>query len=138
MASRLSSFTVVEADLHDWDFIAPKLAQFYKCIAYDGRGAGQSPSPNEIPNYVEDLKNLLDFFDIHNTVLVGHSIGGQIATNFALTYPQRVSKLVLIAPGLTGYQFHPTWLRGLSRFNLWLQILRKWHNSVWSYLFTKW
>ncbi|KAF3885237.1 MULTISPECIES: alpha/beta fold hydrolase [Nostocales] len=95
------------ADLHDWDFIAPKLAQFYKCIAYDGRGAGQSPSPNEIPNYVEDLKNLLDFFDIHNTVLVGHSIGGQIATNFALTYPQRVSKLVLIAPGLTGYQFSP-------------------------------
>jgi pimeloyl-ACP methyl ester carboxylesterase len=95
------------ADLRDWEFIAPKLAPFYKCIAYDGRGAGKSPSPIEVPDYVEDLKNLLDFLDIDNTVLVGHSIGGQIATNFALAYPQRVSKLVLVAPGLMGYQFSP-------------------------------
>ncbi|GAA6623033.1 alpha/beta fold hydrolase [Scytonema sp. NUACC26] len=92
-------------DLRDWEFIAPKLAQFYKCIAYDGRGTGQSPSPIEFGDYVEDLKNLLDFLDIDNTVLVGHSIGGRIATDFALAYPQRVSKLVLVASGLTGYQF---------------------------------
>jgi pimeloyl-ACP methyl ester carboxylesterase len=95
------------ADLRDWEFIAPKLAQFYRCIAFDGRGAGQSPSPIEVPDYVEDLKNLLDFLDIEDTIMVGHSIGGEIATDFAFAYPQRVSKLVLVAPGLTGYQFSP-------------------------------
>jgi pimeloyl-ACP methyl ester carboxylesterase len=95
------------ADLRDWEFVAPQLAQNYTCIAFDVRGAGQSPSPVEVPDYIEDLKNLLDYLDIDNTALVGHSIGGQIATNFALAYPQRVSKLVLVAPGLTGYQFSP-------------------------------
>jgi pimeloyl-ACP methyl ester carboxylesterase len=95
------------ADLRDWEFIVPQLAPTYKCIAFDGRGAGKSPSPVEIPNYVEDLKNLLDFLDIEQTVLVGHSIGGAIGTDFAMAYPSRVSKLVLVAPGLTGYQFSP-------------------------------
>ncbi|BAZ09494.1 alpha/beta hydrolase [Calothrix sp. NIES-4071] len=95
------------ADLRDWEFIVGQLAPTYKCIAFDGRGAGKSPSPVEIPDYVEDLKNLLDFLDIEQTVLVGHSIGGAIATDFAMAYPQRVSKLVLVAPGLTGYQFSP-------------------------------
>jgi pimeloyl-ACP methyl ester carboxylesterase len=95
------------ADLRDWEFIVPELAQTYKCIAFDGRGAGKSPSPVEIPNYVEDLKNLLDFLGIEQTILVGHSFGGGIATDFAMAYPQRVSKLVLVAPGLTGYQISP-------------------------------
>ncbi|MBD2777775.1 alpha/beta fold hydrolase [Iningainema tapete] len=95
------------ADSRDWEFIVPCLAQHYRCITYDGRGTGKSPSPIEVPDYVEDLKNLLDFLDIDNTVLVGHSIGGRIACDFALAYPQRVSKLVLIAPGLKGYQFSP-------------------------------
>lgn len=54
---------------------------------------------------MEDLKNLLDYLDIDKAVLVGHSIGGGIATDFAMAYPQRVSKLVLVAPGVTGYQF---------------------------------
>jgi pimeloyl-ACP methyl ester carboxylesterase len=83
------------------------LAETNKCIVFDGRGAGKSPSPIEIPNYVEDLKNLLDFLNIEQTTLVGHSIGGAIATDFANAYPHRVSKMVLVAPGLTGYQFSP-------------------------------
>ena len=91
------------ADLRDWELVIPQLTETYTCIAFDGRGAGKSPSPVEIPNYVEDLKNLLDFLDIEQTILVGHSFGGGIATDFANAYPQRVSKLVLVAPGLTGY-----------------------------------
>lgn len=53
------------------------------------------------------MKNLLDYFNIKQATLVGHSIGGQIATDFALAYPNRVSKLVLIAPGLSGSQPSP-------------------------------
>ncbi|WP_256973435.1 alpha/beta fold hydrolase [Nostoc sp. T09] len=93
------------ADLRDWQFIAPQLAKKYQVITFDGRGAGQSPPPVEAANYVEDLTRLLDHIGIEKVTLVGHSIGGQIATDFALTYPQRVSKLVLVAPGLSGYQF---------------------------------
>jgi pimeloyl-ACP methyl ester carboxylesterase len=95
------------ADLRDWQFIAPQLAQTYRVIAFDGRGAGQSPPLLEPAEYVEELKHLLDHLQIDRAVLVGHSIGGQIATDFALTYPDRVTKLVLVAPGLSGHQFSP-------------------------------
>jgi pimeloyl-ACP methyl ester carboxylesterase len=89
-------------DLRDWQFVAPRLAKNYQVIAFDGRGAGKSPPIVEPANFVEDLRNLLDYFGIKQTALVGHSIGGQIATDFALAYPNRVSKLVLIGPGLSG------------------------------------
>ncbi|NQF12950.1 alpha/beta hydrolase [Brevibacillus sp. HB1.3] len=91
------------ADLRDWTFVAPILAKHYQVITFDGRGCGKSPSPTETANYVEDLLSVMDHFQLDEATLVGHSIGGRIATDFALTYPQRVSKLVLIAPSLTGY-----------------------------------
>ncbi len=95
------------ADLRDWKWIAPQLAQNYQVIAFDGRGAGQSPPLLEPANYVEDLRSLLNHLHLDRAILVGHSIGGQIATDFALAYPERVIKLVLIAPGLSGFQFSP-------------------------------
>jgi pimeloyl-ACP methyl ester carboxylesterase len=95
------------ADLRDWEFIAPQLAQTYQVIAFDGRGAGQSPPLLEPANFVEDLRQLLDHLHLDRVILVGHSIGGQIATDFALAYPDRVTRLVLVAPGLSGFQFSP-------------------------------
>lgn len=92
------------ADLRDWMFVAPLLAKHYKVIAFDGRGAGKSPSPMEPANYVEDLLTLLDHLEIDKATLVGHSMGGRIATDFALEYPERVSELVLIAPALSGFR----------------------------------
>ncbi|HEY9831697.1 MAG TPA: alpha/beta hydrolase [Stenomitos sp.] len=95
------------ADLRDWELIAPQLAQTYQVITFDGRGAGESPPLLEPAHYVEDLRQLLDHFHLDRAILVGHSIGGQIATDFALAYPNRVTKLVLVAPGLSGFQFSP-------------------------------
>ncbi len=95
------------ADLRAWQFITPHLAKNYQAIAFDGRGVGQSPPLLEPGDYVEDLKNLLNHLEIEQATLVGHSIGGQIATDFALAYPNRVSKLVLIGPGLSGSQPSP-------------------------------
>lgn len=95
------------ADSRDWDLIAWQLAKTHQVISYDGRGAGKSPPLLEPTNYVEDFRRLLDHLGIDRPVLVGHSIGGQIATDFAVVYPHRVSKLVLVAPGLSGSRFSP-------------------------------
>ncbi|MCH5584931.1 alpha/beta hydrolase [Shimazuella sp. AN120528] len=92
------------ADLRDWTFVAPLLAENYKVIAVDGRGAGRSPSPVKPANYIQDLLDLLDHLQIPQATLVGHSMGGQIATDFALEYPERVSELILIAPELSGFE----------------------------------
>jgi pimeloyl-ACP methyl ester carboxylesterase len=106
------------ADLRDWQFIAPQLAQNYRVVTFDGRGAGKSPPLLEPANFVEDLQKLLDHLQIARAVLVGHSIGGQIATDFALAYPNRVSKLVLVAPGLSGHQFSPE--------------IQEWFGQIWA------
>lgn len=92
-------------DSRDWQFVAPLLAQTYQVVTFDGRGAGQSPPLLQPADFVQDLSRLLDHLSIEQAVLVGHSIGGQIATDFSLLYPDQVTKLVLVAPGLTGHRF---------------------------------
>ncbi|RDW19667.1 alpha/beta fold hydrolase [Oceanobacillus chungangensis] len=93
------------ADLRLWTFLAPLLSKHYNVITFDGRGACKSPSPLKHANYVEDVRKLMDYLELKQATIIGHSMGGQIATDFALNYPERVSKLVLIAPALTGYSY---------------------------------
>ena len=93
------------ADLRQWTFLVSLLSKNYKVIAFDGHGAGQSPSPIKHVNYVEDVRVLMDNLALNQATIIGHSMGGQIATDFALNYPERVSKLVLIAPSLTGFSY---------------------------------
>jgi pimeloyl-ACP methyl ester carboxylesterase len=49
---------------------------------------------------------LMTYLGIERASLVGLSLGGRIAIDFALTHPRRVDKLVLMGPGLTGYPFN--------------------------------
>ena len=93
------------ADLRLWTFLVSLLSKNYKVIVFDGRGAGKSPSPIKHVNYVKDVLVLMDYPELSQTTIIGHSMGGQIATEFALNYPERVSKLVLIAPSLTGFPY---------------------------------
>lgn len=93
------------ADVRNWTFVTSLLAKHYKVVAFDLRGTGKSPSPLEDVNHVEDLLSLLDHLEINQATLIGHSMGGQIATEFALNYPEKVSKLVLLAPGLSGFRY---------------------------------
>ncbi|MFS0674434.1 alpha/beta fold hydrolase [Ornithinibacillus sp. 179-J 7C1 HS] len=92
-------------DLREWTYITPLLAEHYKVVTFDARGIGKSPSPLNQVNYVEDLLSILNHLKLDKATLIGHSIGGQIATEFALNYPERVKKLVLIGPSLSGFQY---------------------------------
>lgn len=91
-------------DLREWNYLAPLLAKHYQVISVDGRGVGQSPTPKDQINYVEDMRFFIDELELDKPTIIGHSIGGQIATEFALTYPEKVTNLVLIAPALSGFQ----------------------------------
>ncbi|UUZ82081.1 alpha/beta hydrolase [Paenibacillus sp. P26] len=53
-----------------------------------GAVAGQSPSPTEPPNYIDDVLSLMDHLQSPEVALIGHSMGGQIATELALNYPR--------------------------------------------------
>ena len=55
----------------------------------------------------EWLLEVLDGLQLQSTDLVGHSVGGFLSLNFSLLYPERVSKLVLLAPAGTFYKMNP-------------------------------
>ncbi|OZD01158.1 hydrolase [Rhodococcus sp. 06-235-1A] len=76
------------------------LAETHTVLRYDLSGHGRSPvaGPNSITGWVEELKALLDAEGIEQTALVAHSMGTLVATTFAATYPDRVSKLALLGP----------------------------------------
>lgn len=105
------------ADLRDWTFVAPLLAKHYMVVCFDGHGAGKSPDPVGDVNLVEDLKELLDHLNLHRVILIGHSMGGQTATDFSLEYPEYVSELILIAPALTGFNYSLEFVEYMNKVN---------------------
>ncbi|MEC0246409.1 alpha/beta hydrolase [Paenibacillus chitinolyticus] len=104
-------------DSREWKFIAPILAQSFQVITFDGRGTGKSPAPTDPINLVEDLKRLLEHLNVGQAVLIGHSMGGQAAADFALTYPSMVSRLILLAPALTGFPYSEAFTQWMAQVN---------------------
>jgi len=86
--------------LEYWQPLAGKLKECYRILRYDLRGHGFSESGDEkicMDDYVNDLLCLLDELEIAEADLVGFSLGGAIALDFALEYPERVSSIVLVS-----------------------------------------
>lgn len=84
-----------------WNKNIPELSKHYRCIAIDLPGYGKSSKGNyefSMTYYAQVIKEFAEKKGIENLVLVGHSMGGQIALTTALQYPELVEKLVLIAP----------------------------------------
>jgi pimeloyl-ACP methyl ester carboxylesterase len=85
-----------------WDDQMSPLSKRYRVVRYDLRAFGKSASATEPFSHIEDLRALLDFLKIERATLVGLSLGGIIAADFALEYPKRVNLLVLVGAGLRG------------------------------------
>lgn len=83
------------------------LAQDYRVTAIDlpGSGLSEKPSSYALDSLVGDLSDFLDRSIQGPVVLVGHSMGGEIAAALALKRPDRVSRLILIAPAGLGLGF---------------------------------
>ncbi|HTM77133.1 MAG TPA: alpha/beta hydrolase [Devosia sp.] len=80
----------------------------YHAIAYDRRGAGETVAVDEAFSHLDDLVALLDELDIHAAVLVGCSMGGGLAVDFALAFPGRVIGLVLMGTSISGAPWDAT------------------------------
>lgn len=85
-------------DLRLWDKVVPFFAGRCRVIRYDKRGHGLSdcpPAPYSIRDHATDLAGLLDQLGVKRAILVGISVGGMIALDFAAAWPERVQALVL-------------------------------------------
>tara|TARA_R110002124_G_scaffold36451_15_gene117481 strand:- start:38410 stop:39279 length:870 start_codon:yes stop_codon:yes gene_type:complete len=80
----------------------------WHAIAYDRRGYGETESADVAFSHGKDLEALLEAFGIHAAVLVGCSMGGGLAIDFALRHPGRVIGLVLVGTSVTGAPWDAT------------------------------
>jgi pimeloyl-ACP methyl ester carboxylesterase len=90
------------ADRRSWDEVMALLSSDTEVVAYDRRGFGATTYVPEAHDQVADLFRVLDALGLERVVLVGNSRGGEIALSAALAHPERVSALVLVAPGVAG------------------------------------
>lgn len=84
-------------------------SQNYKVVTYDVRGFGRSTLPKGSYDHAADLRALLEHLGIEQAHLVGLSMGGRIATNFTLAYPDAVLSLTLMDSALDGYKSEVDW-----------------------------
>jgi pimeloyl-ACP methyl ester carboxylesterase len=85
-----------------WNALVGYLRPYYRIVTVDLRGFGDSPKPvagYDYADYVADLAVLVTTLALPRCVVVGHSMGGSIAMQFALAYPERLAALVIIGSG---------------------------------------
>ncbi len=81
-----------------WHRVTPVVSKHFRTILFDNRGVGRSdipPGPYSIAGMAADSAAVLDAAGIERADIFGISMGGMIAQEFALQYPERVGKLIL-------------------------------------------
>ncbi|SRX53759.1 alpha/beta fold hydrolase [Aequorivita sp. CIP111184] len=92
----------------------------YEVHLLDQRNHGRSFHSDEFSYEImaEDLKNYCEEHNLQNIILLGHSMGGKVAMQFAVTYPEMVSKLIVADIGPKAYPpHHQDILKALSQLD---------------------
>ncbi|AKU25435.1 alpha/beta hydrolase [Geobacillus sp. LC300] len=86
-----------------WDSVAERLVDSYRVLAIDLRGRGDSEKPKSgynIRQHTEDILQVVNHLGLEKIIYMGHSLGALIGASFAATYPQRLSRLILVDGGV--------------------------------------
>lgn len=93
-----------------WDPVIDDLARTHTVIAPDLLGHGRSAKPRadySIGGYANGMRDLLTVLGIDRVTVVGHSLGGGVAMQFAYQFPQRTERIVLVGTGGLGPEVNP-------------------------------
>jgi pimeloyl-ACP methyl ester carboxylesterase len=95
------------ADSRMWEPQVAEFAKQFDVIRPDMRGFGKSELPPARWSPAGDVLGLMDALHLKPAHIVGCSIGASVALDFALQHAERMSKLVLVGPGINGVEFGP-------------------------------
>src|SRR5687767_15602421 len=93
-----------------WTPVLPELGRSYYTVAPDLLGHGRSAKPRgdySLGAYATGLRDLMEALEIPSATIVGHSLGGGIAMQFAYQFPERCQRLVLVSSGGLGPEVTP-------------------------------
>lgn len=93
-----------------WLHVLPTLAEHFTVIAPDMLGHGGSDKPRadySVAGYACGMRDLLTVLDVDRATVIGHSLGGGVAIQFAYQFPERCERLVLVGSGGIGKYVHP-------------------------------
>jgi 3-oxoadipate enol-lactonase len=105
-----------------WRPLVADLSRHFLLIRVDNRGLGRSESKRPartISHFIADLAELLDHLQLERVHVIGMSLGGVIAQQFAIEHPDRVERLVLLS---SAHRFTP-YLSEMVRF-MWVSVTR--------------
>jgi 3-oxoadipate enol-lactonase len=94
-----------QMDSRMWDEQFHLFSKTYRVVRFDVRGYGKSPASKNVYASEDDLAALLKFLKMEKAYIVGLSLGGRIAIDFALAHPEMTDGIVPVAPGLSGFHF---------------------------------
>lgn len=97
-----------------WSQLAA-FSKSFQVAAYDRRGFGDTSYAPESHSRVRDLDAVMEALEADSAVLVGCSQGGRVAVDYALTHPDRVEGLVLVAPAISGADGPDEYPEGIQR-----------------------
>jgi pimeloyl-ACP methyl ester carboxylesterase len=106
-------------DRYGWGPLPDLLAQDFRVVLIDNRGVGESDVPEgpyAVSQMAADVIAVLDDAGIDETDVFGVSLGGYIAQELTLTYPERVRRLVLASTAPGGPRSHPMPAAGVEAF----------------------
>jgi 3-oxoadipate enol-lactonase len=97
-------------DARMWDDQFEVLTQRYRVMRYDMRGFGQSAIPDGTGyTPAADLKALLEYLLIDSAAILGLSLGGGVALDFAVNYPESTRALILVDAMVDGWAWSAEW-----------------------------
>ena len=92
-----------------WEEVLPRLAERYTVVAPDLMGHGGSAKPRtdySLGAYASAIRDLLGVLGYERGTIVGHSLGGGVAMQFAYQFPERCERMVLVSSGGLGHELH--------------------------------
>lgn len=110
-----------------WQHLTPALARTHRCWSLDLPGFGDSDKPADdwysIPKFTTSVRHFMETMGLDQVAVVGHSMGGMIALDLASAYADRVTRLVVINPVVTGRAY----LRAFARLRARASFLQRTH-----------
>ena len=95
-----------------WDFVGPILSHDHRVITIDQRGHGRSSKPNhgyDFESVTKDVYQFINKIGLDTPIIAGHSWGGNVALNFAATYPNNTRGIIMVDGGFIEPSSHPGW-----------------------------